>query len=240
MNGAMLVEFNQVPRRRCNVPGLATEVSGSMTKMKVAGAVLALLALLAVPTEAHARPFNELDEAIYLEALAYWGVDSPPACATVAASVEALPADRRGEATKPPPDAREIACILRISDAISTCEERSVMRHEVGHLLGYGHSEDPASFMHSPSPNVFCVTEEEEATLQAQYREQLQWLDRELAVVRGQISRERPQCQRIKRMKRKEGPPPRALVICRRDLGLFRYEMRELRALRRYVASLAE
>lgn len=147
---------------------------------------LAVGVLLALPASALARPFDDADTAHYNEALAYWGVSAPGACATLTASVEDLREGIGGQATQPGPEESDIACSLRISDSLLPCQERAVMRHEVGHLLGYAHSDDPNSFMHSPPPDDRLCTEERAS--------------RELARVQLALPRERRRCHRLHRL----------------------------------------
>lgn len=105
-------------------------------------AVIALLALgislgLGAPS-ASASIWTDEDEKVYQEALAYWGVTSPPLCSSVTRSIDDLPDGIAGQATQP---GWLQPCTLQIDAAVEPCGKAVVMRHEVGHLLGYGHSE---------------------------------------------------------------------------------------------------
>src|ERR1044072_6377529 len=76
--------FNKAPRRRANVPGPGHRRETSMTRrimkrMLALGGVLALL----LCGSAQAAPFPPELEADYAAALAWWGVSSPPQCASV-------------------------------------------------------------------------------------------------------------------------------------------------------------
>lgn len=99
-----------------------------------------------------ASPVQEL-EADYPAALAWWGVASPPLCASVTLGVEAT--DPYGEgaiARATQPESAGIACRLTILEdqwaTLPTCGRTDTIRHEVGHLLGYGHSSDPDNVMY--------------------------------------------------------------------------------------------
>lgn len=94
---------------------------------------------------AQARPFEAPEEAAYTEAVAWWG-EEPTLCGMVDKAVEPTSGDW-GFATQP--DAPEPTCFLRIDPEVlgwygMLC---AVMRHEVGHLLGHGHVDDPTNIM---------------------------------------------------------------------------------------------
>ncbi len=138
---------------------------------------LLLLLALAVPVSllslagtAQAEPFTPTYEAEYAAALAFWGVSSPPQCEEVRLSV--LPTDTgatiagdggAAEATQPPPGVTYEWCELKVfADNFPTgaCLQQVTMDHEVGHLLGYGHSEDITNVMYpSLQPEVWCPGE---------------------------------------------------------------------------------
>lgn len=142
--------------------------------------VLALVAFWVVGgnTAAHAAPFTPEVEAAYQEALAYWGGGEPPGCSSVTREVvpaAALPG-KGGEATQPEPGETR-PCVLRLSDALDACQLQAVVRHEVGHLFGHGHSKDPSHPMYEkafpcpppplePQPESYSPTAEIERALE--------------------------------------------------------------------------
>lgn len=109
-------------------------------------------------------------EAEYAAALAFWGVSAPPQCEEVLLSV--LPTDPgstvAGEggaaaATQPAPGVTYRRCDLYVfADKFPTgaCLQQEALNHEVGHLLGYGHSEDTTNIMYpSLQPWFWCPEE---------------------------------------------------------------------------------
>lgn len=108
---------------------------------------LAAVATLAAPL-ASARPFESTEEAAWQEAEAYWGA-APTLCTTITKEVVpagSLGVDENGRdvaarATQP---TIPVPCGVWVEDdELGTQELCSVLRHEAGHLRGYGH-EDPA------------------------------------------------------------------------------------------------
>lgn len=134
--------------------------------MKQVGAVLASVAIaLAVASigagPVHAAPLSPELEASYKTALSYWGdADGPPQCASVDRQI--VPATDiggyRGLATQPRPTAKGLDCILRVASGLPPCESNDVLLHEVGHLFGHGHSDDPSNPMHASRLSP-CKTE---------------------------------------------------------------------------------
>lgn len=150
-------------------------------QLRIYTAAIALMALFAVPaTQAAAAPLTAELEGDYAAALAWWGVASPPQCAGV--TTELLPTDpyrdRDGvtatmRATQPKPGTI-VSCHLYVFEDeiahLSPCIKEVDLRHEVGHLLGYGHSDDSGSIMHAPPVvAVWCPADESAALAQMEH-----------------------------------------------------------------------
>lgn len=137
--------------------------------------LLAAVLLALGVSEAQATPFTPELEADYVAALAWWGVASPPECASVTSEMlvsdpfteeDGMPSAMR--ATEPSSGVVGFQCHLYVfEDALAearaywnagaACIIEMDMRHEVGHLTGHGHSQDPTSIMHTPpEPSVWC------------------------------------------------------------------------------------
>jgi hypothetical protein len=110
----------------------------------------ASVAAVAIAAPAHAAPFTpELDRA-YNVAVGFWHA-SPVDCTTLdrqIVPVAAMPEGAEGWATIP---AQPGPCVLYLSRTLAAPRwfERAcaVLIHEVGHLLGFQHSADPANVM---------------------------------------------------------------------------------------------
>ena len=130
---------------------------------------------------AQADPFTPELEADYQAALAWWGVSTPPQCASVTRELltvdEAAVEGHSGAATMPLPGDSDVACVLSLFEPDmslkypTTCEREALMRHEVGHLLGYDDNDDQQSIMGSMGLHSACPNHVEEL----RWRHMLQW-----------------------------------------------------------------
>lgn len=157
---------------------------------------------------ARAAPFTPELEADYAFAEQWWGGTVPTGCSTVTREVlpdEAMPG-RGGQATQPNPGTEPVACVLDVSESSLSvpCYRREVVLHEYGHLLGYGHSEDPASIMYPTVPGTLCQAESR-ALLVAQLK-------------RG-LGRIKARCQHLERHLQRK--------LCRHTEGEWRQMLRE-------------
>jgi|GEM_PF-4500004 len=134
--------------------------------------LLAIVVLTVGASGVQAAPFTPELEADYQAALAWWGVPAPSQCASVAREI-LLTGDPEGEgvaerATQPEPGETGVECRIRLFEPAlaqqfpSACEKEATIRHAVGHLLGYGHSTDPASIMNPARLNSACPDPVEE------------------------------------------------------------------------------
>lgn len=115
---------------------------------------LALLALLILCPAANAAPFTPELEMAYNLAIARWG--QPTNCMSIELAI--VPDDLteyEGQATQPSePMPCELWIIRRLAAPRMFGRACSVIFHEVGHLNGVGHSDDPHSLMY---PNFAFV-----------------------------------------------------------------------------------
>lgn len=111
-------------------------------------ALLAAVLLALGAGSAEARPFGQVEEAAYQEAAAYWGA-MPDLCTSVTKEVVApgsLGVDEKGRdvaARADQPDQIPMPCHVWLEEDALGPQLCTTLRHEYGHLLGYGH-EDPA------------------------------------------------------------------------------------------------
>lgn len=161
--------------------------------MKRIAASVALILLVAVPTTAQAASFPPRLNFAYKLATDYWG-QTPEACASIDKQI--VPAGSlgipgsgfaiSGRATQPAPSTPpgSVNCILWIDRAYAEpiifdllC---AVMLHNVGHLIGKEHSEDPTNVMSEtiPVPEL-CSVKGQQATRLYMLRMKLHWLQKQ-------------------------------------------------------------
>lgn len=118
-----------------------------------------LLGVLGMAGAAKAAPFTPELEADYAYAAGWWE-EAPTGCSSI--TLEVVPSDEiegdAGRATIPREGELE-ACRLLIADTLPPCADREVVLHEYGHLLGLGHSADPASIMYPGGSYRDCERE---------------------------------------------------------------------------------
>lgn len=114
--------------------------------------IVAVLALLVLCAPARAAPFTPELERAYSVATRWWG-ETPTECSSLDREIVAddeMPEDTEGWATIPGDE--PVPCVLYIRRALAAPRsfERAcaVTLHEVGHLLGYDHSDDPRNVMY--------------------------------------------------------------------------------------------
>jgi hypothetical protein len=113
-------------------------------------ALLVIGLTFAMAAPAAAAPFTPQMDYAYRLALQHWGAE-PTGCTSIDFEIVDDMPDREGEATQPDPGER-IPCHMYIGRKLASppwfIRMCAVVRHEVGHLLGFGHSEDPRSIMY--------------------------------------------------------------------------------------------
>lgn len=149
---------------------------------------IAALGFLAAPP-ASAAPFPARLDFAYELAVSYWG-EEPSTCSAV--DREVVPHGSLGSletkliaglATQVPPETApgSVACILWIdrtyAQPVLFSGLCALMFHEVGHLLGMGHSSDPASVMNeNPAIPPVCADKGNELSRMLLLRRRLQRL----------------------------------------------------------------
>lgn len=159
--------------------------------------LLAVVVLGVGVSSAQAAPFTPELEADYQAALDWWGVPSPPQCASVTREVLTVdePEGHSGGANMPLPGETNLACFIRLYEPSlslqypTACEREALMRHEVGHLLGYDDSEDPHSIMSGVGLHKACPDPADEL----RWRHMLQW-ERCYSLPPNTVPRQRRHC----------------------------------------------
>lgn len=126
------------------------------------------LLCLAIPACAAAAPFGPAEEIAFQEAAAYWG-QAPTLCTSIAKEivpsgslgVDEEGRDVKGRATQP--TGLPVACGVWVEEEALGPHLCTYMRHEYGHLLGYGHEDTELSQMPACEITVpYVATRKEE------------------------------------------------------------------------------
>jgi hypothetical protein len=129
---------------------------------------IALMAL-AFPVSAAAAPFGPVEDQAYMEADAFWGA-SPTRCGTVTkevvpyGSLDAASGEEAtlGMASQPPVGSSQIDCEIWVVEGMIEPTLSFIMRHEYGHLLGYGHEDPEMSGLMTRPPKPWTISQAEE------------------------------------------------------------------------------
>lgn len=122
-------------------------------KRERAGIVAIIVAaVLGFAATAKAAPFTPSLERAYNVATQYWG-NEPSGCTSIETAIvppSYLGVGFEAEATQPAPGER-IPCFVWVSRSLAPSRmfgpACGILVHEVGHLHGHGHSEDPKNVM---------------------------------------------------------------------------------------------
>lgn len=107
-------------------------------------ALIAATLLAVVAPAACADPFGPAEEAAYQQAEAFWQ-RQPTNCTSIAKEVGVLAGGEDSWASVPSAPG---PCRIEVAPGLSPPWLCEVMTHEYGHLLGLGHSTDPADVMY--------------------------------------------------------------------------------------------
>lgn len=123
---------------------------------------IAALVLLWAPA-ADASSFTPEAETAYAYAVSFWELGEPSGCTSISKELFHVEPgiNYSGEATRPRPG-EHIPCLLRVQEGLEPCALTGVMVHEVGHLLGMGHSENPRSPMYPGNSSLWCIKAQDE------------------------------------------------------------------------------
>lgn len=118
-------------------------------------------AVLGCPAPAGAAPFTAELERDFGAAAEWWG-RAPTGCSTLTLELVAEGSlDAEARATQPIAGEPPVPCVMQVEPPLPLarpCHTLEVVIHEYGHLLGEGHTDDPASIMYGgdPMPGIVC------------------------------------------------------------------------------------